>query len=80
MGREHTSKADRIHHREYSGIYRDTGCFLHPSCLNCPRAVCVYDEVIMAGKHRRINDAIPTYHVIGVSDPALCATLDKMVV
>lgn len=23
----------------------DNGCHLHPSCLECPRAVCVYDEI-----------------------------------
>jgi hypothetical protein len=26
------------------GTLRDTGCALHPSCLNCPRAVCIIDE------------------------------------
>ena len=26
------------------GGYTDTGCHLHPSCLRCPRAVCIYDE------------------------------------
>lgn len=22
----------------------DTGCDLHPSCLACPRAICIFDE------------------------------------
>lgn len=26
------------------GHYPDTGCHLHPSCLRCPRAVCIEDE------------------------------------
>lgn len=24
--------------------YEDTGCWAHPRCLECPRALCVYDE------------------------------------
>jgi len=24
--------------------WRDTGCELHPSCLNCPEETCIYDE------------------------------------
>ena len=30
--------------KELPAIYRDTGCRLHPSCLNCPRPRCIYDE------------------------------------
>ena len=29
----------------YTDFLPDTGCELHPSCLQCPRAVCKYDEV-----------------------------------
>ncbi len=27
-------------------IYEDTGCALHPKCLECPRPRCVYDDPV----------------------------------
>lgn len=31
--------------------WRDRGCDLHPSCLNCPEPVCIYD--LPRGKQTR---------------------------
>ena len=33
--------------------YRDEGCHLHPSCLECPLPHCVYDDPPEAGGLRR---------------------------
>jgi hypothetical protein len=29
--------------RRREPVAPDTGCFLHPSCLACPREVCIHD-------------------------------------
>lgn len=29
---------------QFPQYWKDTGCHLHPSCLACPRAVCIEDE------------------------------------
>ena len=42
--------------------YTDTGCKLHPSCLNCPEDVCVEDLLGVADgralKHKRNRDIL----------------------
>lgn len=35
------------------GVFRDEGCYLHPSCLECPRAVCIYEVEGGRGKEQR---------------------------
>ncbi len=41
MTRKHNAEQQTL----VDGVfYADTGCYLHPSCLNCPRAVCIHDE------------------------------------
>lgn len=40
--------------------WHDTGCKLHPSCLNCPRPMCFYDEKeSMAGRPASALSTIP---------------------
>lgn len=35
----------------------DRGCHLHPSCLRCPRPVCIYDEPAHKRRGTRSQDA-----------------------
>ena len=65
----------------YETIYKDTGCHLHPSCLNCPRPRCIYDTVPDDAEDplrwttqqeiaRRLAAGEPTVHIaaqVGVS-------------
>lgn len=37
----HTTTPDRD---PLSPLYVDTGCDYHPSCLSCPRPVCLHDD------------------------------------
>ncbi len=32
-------------------LYRDEGCELAPSCLNCPFPLCVYDDPVLARRY-----------------------------
>ena len=36
-------------------IYEDRGCHLHPSCLECPRAVCIYEDGDSALAARKVE-------------------------
>ena len=38
--------------------YEDTGCHLHPSCLKCPRPICIYDEP--KSRRNETNRAVST--------------------
>ena len=39
----------------YAKYYQDTGCSLHPSCLNCPQRRCRYDGEVDIVRHRRVS-------------------------
>ena len=45
--------------RDDSRNWHDTGCRLHPSCLNCPRPVCVYDEKARQGGRLPLLRTVP---------------------
>jgi hypothetical protein len=39
--------------------YRDEGCYLYPSCLECPLPCCIYDDPSGEGlrrRHKRARD------------------------
>lgn len=36
-----------------SPLYQDTGCEHHPSCLSCPRPVCLHDDRCLTVRLRR---------------------------
>lgn len=51
-----TTSADRD---PLSPLYIDTGCAYHPSCLECPRPVCLHDDrsltVRLRSRTRRVH-------------------------
>ncbi|MGI8553711.1 MAG: hypothetical protein ACR2PL_23420 [Dehalococcoidia bacterium] len=55
-------------------VYRDTGCEVAPSCLNCPLTVCRYDlPGGLAGDHRRQrNTELLALHASGAGLKSLC--------
>jgi len=66
--REEENKNTKVHQKETSKKpwwrllpretdYRDTGCELYPSCLNCPLPHCAYEEAMMIVKVRTARKA-----------------------
>ena len=53
--------------------YRDVGCELAPSCLNCPFPRCVYDEAGGVSKKRKRlrNEDVLTLHREGMTPQEL---------
>jgi hypothetical protein len=41
-----TEKRRASRHHEDGENLKDTGCHLHPSCLQCPRPRCIYDPLV----------------------------------
>ena len=37
--------------------FHDTGCSLHPKCLECPREICIHDEPMQfKSEQRKVRD------------------------
>ena len=74
-----------------NGNYRDTGCHLHPSCLRCPRLLCIYDDPQINDRDlfiqerraeimRRLGAGEPVVHVaaqLGISTRTVHRTMQR---
>jgi hypothetical protein len=44
---------DRSTHYKDKDIYEDTGCHVHPKCLECPLPECILDDPMIVRKIER---------------------------